>query len=113
MTIVSDTIENANKTIREVANQLAKFANGATQSREFSSVKERVYNELKSLGHDVSEALNRVTNQVTKPHTTDACEEVNDALLRESGGTTEQVKKIAVAKIGAVGTYRIKAVTLT
>lgn len=113
MTIVRDTIENAYKTIREVAIQIARLAKGVTQLRGVSSLKERVTNELKSLGHDMSEALNQVVNQVTKPHTTKACEEVYDALLRESGGTTEKVKKIAVAKPGAVGTYRVKALTLT
>tara|TARA_B100000676_G_C18040525_1_gene824635 strand:- start:1191 stop:1385 length:195 start_codon:yes stop_codon:yes gene_type:complete len=64
----------------------------------------------------VSEALNRVTNQVTKPlyiETTKACEEVNEALLRESRGTTEKETLIAVAKLGTVGTYRVKAETLT
>ena len=79
-------------------------------------MKERANNKLKSLEHNVSEAVNRVVNQGTKPlyiETAGACEEVNDALLRESGGTTEKVKKIAVAKLGAVGTYRVKTVTLT
>ena len=78
-------------------------------------MKERANNKLKSLEHNVSEAVNRVVNQGTKPlyiETAGACEEVNDAMLRDSGGTTEKVMEIAVAKARTVRPHRVKAVNL-
>ena len=69
---------------------------------------------LKSILKKAAEGLKAIKNSVdrvtsTRPRTSyseiaEACEGVNDALLREEGGTTAKVTKVAAVKFGAIGT---------
>ena len=59
------------------------------------------------VGKSVSGAAGRETSarqRTLYTEAAEACEGVNDALLREEGGTTAKMTKVAAVKLGAIGT---------
>ena len=71
-----------------------------------AAIKKKAAEVLEAIKNITSEVVDRVTS--TRPRTSyseiaEACEGANDALLREEGGTTAKVTKVAAVKFGAIG----------
>jgi len=100
MTDIKKTIDRIGEQVRQVAEQVEG-------SVELSAIKNKAAAEFEAIKETASSAARRLTS--TKPKSqyielAEACEDANDALLREDGGTTSKMTKIAAAKLGAVGT---------
>lgn len=117
---VSEQVRQVADQVNDIAHKVAKSSVGekvtdkyevvkkaACESDQLASIKEKVTGDIEVIKKTASEAVDRVTGAKQRTAYTEiaeACEGVNDALLREDGGTTAKMTKIAAAKLGAIGT---------
>jgi hypothetical protein len=107
MADVWKTLQGVGEQVREVAGQVNNIADHVAKSDELAAIKEKAAEEFEAIKKTASEAVDRVTSSRQRTSYTEiaeACEGVNDALLREEGGTTAKMTKVAAVKLGAIGT---------
>jgi LPXTG-site transpeptidase (sortase) family protein len=107
MADVRKTLQRVGKQVQQVADQVNNIADHVAKSGELVAIKEKAAEELEAIKKTVSEVVDRISSARQRTFYTEiaeACEGVNDALLREEGGTTAKMTKVAAVKLGAIGT---------
>jgi len=101
------TLQRVGQQIRQVADQVSNIAGHVAKSDELAVVKDKVVDEFEAIKKTTSGAVDRIKRarrNTLYSEAAEACESVNDALLREEGGTTSKMTKFAAAKLGVIGT---------
>ena len=95
---------------RQVAEQVGYAADYVPKSGEVAEAKRITTEEFSTLKNTTTETARGLARRLMGAkrrtlygETAAACESVNDALLRETSGTTAKMTKVAAAKLGAVG----------
>ena len=94
------------KELRAAIKWASDRAGRLVKSDEVVALKKSAIEEMVTLKQSATDAVKRIKGDepgTLYGETAAACEEVNDALLRETNGTTSKMTKIAAAKFGAVG----------
>ena len=107
MVDVWKSLRRAAEQVRQVADQVGNTTGHMAKSSKLPAIEEKTVEGFEAIKRTTSGAVDRVTNagkNTLYTETAIACEGVNDALLRKEGGTTAKITKIAVAKLGAIGT---------
>jgi hypothetical protein len=113
------------KTLREivelggqVADRVKSIAVNVTKSEEFEAIRDKAAEEIEAIKEKAAEEIEAIKEKTSNAiedvlstgqrtlytEAAEACEGVNDALLREERGTTAKMTKVATAKLGAIGT---------
>ena len=101
------TLQEVGKQVRQVADPVRNIADHVAKSDELAIIKEKAAEEFEAIKKTASDAVDRITSarqRTLYTEAAEACEGINDALLREEGGTTAKWSKVATAKLGAIGT---------
>jgi hypothetical protein len=98
------TLQEAGKQVRNVSDQVSNIAEQVVESDELATIKEKAAEKFVAIKKTASDAVDRAGRRTLYTEATKACEGVHDALLREDGGATAKVTKVAAAKLGAIGT---------
>ncbi len=95
------------KELRDTIKWASDRAELFVKSDEVVALKKSAIEGMTTLKESATDVVKRIKGDEPRTlygETAAACEEVNDALLRESNGTTSRMTKIAAVKFGAVGT---------
>jgi hypothetical protein len=93
--------------IRDTIKWVTDRADQLVKSDEVAALKKSTLEGMVTLNQSATDIVKRIKGNEPSTlygQTASACEEVNDALLGETNGTTSKMTKIAAAKFGAVGT---------
>jgi len=111
MVDIRKTLQQVCELLRQVTEQVSDVTDQVTKSNDVAVIKKIITEKSETLKKTatatVSDVVDRVTGAKRRTlytETAKTCEDVNDALLRETRGTTAKMTKIAAAKFGAIGT---------